>query len=166
MFFFYFFIFILSTFFLVILVSIVLTGVPCLPTHTKQALKMIELSGLKAGDRAVELGAGHGRLLFLLAKSGVQVDGYELNPLLFLFVWLKILITKQTNARIFLKSIYVADLKNVDTAFCFLFTGAMKKLSAKLFSEMKPGSRIVSYVFSIPNKEYIKKEEGIFVYKI
>jgi cyclopropane fatty-acyl-phospholipid synthase-like methyltransferase len=149
----------------VFLVSIFI-GVPCLPTHPAQARKMMELAKLKPGMKAVDLGSGHGRLVFLAAQSGATVTGYELNPFL---VWWSRMVAKVRglkNVDIKLKSIYEADLRDVDVVFAFLMDGPMKKLSPKLFSELKPGATIVSYTFSAPGHEPILREQGIWVYKV
>ncbi len=157
---------ILGLLFLVMLIS-VLIGVPCLPTHSKQAKKMIELASLRPGMKVVDLGCGAGRLLFLAAASGASVVGYELNPVL---VWWARLVTRlrgmSKDVRVELKSIYEADLSNADVVFAFLMNGPMKKLEPKLFSECKPGTMIISYTFPIPGHEPILKEEGIFVYRV
>jgi hypothetical protein len=48
------------------------------------------------------------------------------------------------------KNFYNQDLSKADIFFCFLTPKAMLKLSAKFESELKPGTRIISYAFSIP----------------
>lgn len=152
-------------FFTVMAISVFL-GVPFLPTHNKQAERMIQLSGLKQGMRAVDLGSGDGRLLFLAAKTGANVVGYELNP--FLFLWSKVLISvrRLAGVEVKFKSIYKAELKDVDVVLAFLFPKPMERLGPKLFSELKPGAKIFSYTFPIPDKTPVSKEEGIYEYHI
>ena len=152
--------------FFVYLVSAVF-GVPYLSVHNKQAKKMIDLSGLRAGQKAVDLGSGVGNLLFLAAERGGIAIGYELNP--FLVLINKYLIWKNKagdKVSVKLKSLYQADLKDVDVVFAFLLPGPMEKLEKKLFSELKNGALILSYAFPIPNQTPIKKEQGIFVYQV
>ncbi|MFA7653824.1 MAG: methyltransferase domain-containing protein [Candidatus Magasanikbacteria bacterium] len=152
--------------FIVILISS-LIGVPYLPTHKKQARLMIELANLKPGMKVVDLGSGTGRLLFLAAQKGAQAVGYEINPLLFWWTRIKIFIfRKNREVTVKFKSLYYADLKDVDVVFCFLFPNYMIKLEDKLFSELKPGAKIISYVFSITTRVPIIKKEGISVYVV
>lgn len=143
-----------------------LIGVPFLPTHMKQARVMMELAEIKPGMKVVDLGSGAGRLLFLAAARGANTVGYELNP--FLVVWTKLMARVKRLPLVAVKcqSLYDADLKDVDVVFAFLFPGPMKKLSAKLFSELKPGAKVVSYTFLIPDKQPLVKKEGIFVYQV
>jgi cyclopropane fatty-acyl-phospholipid synthase-like methyltransferase len=155
----------LALFFVLFISTII--GVPCMPTHLKQAKKMIAIANLKPGMKVVDLGSGNGRLLFLAAKTGAKAIGYELNPLL--VWWTKIAIFFRGlggQVDVKLKSIYDADLKDVDVVFAFLMPKPMAKLESKLFSELKPGAMIYSYTFSIPGHEAIKKDEGILIYRV
>lgn len=153
-------------FLLIVLVfSPLFLGVPFLPTHRKQAIKMMELAQIKPGMKMVDLGSGAGRLLFLAAKSGAQATGYELNP--FLVLWTKLVIAltgQQDKVKVYYKSIYDADIKDMDVIMMFLYPPHMKKMVEKL-REAKPGTIILSYTFALPEWQLIKKEQGIYVYK-
>jgi len=137
-----------------------------LPTHRVQARKMIELAAIKPGDTIFDLGAGHGRLLFFAAAAGAIAIGYELNPILVLYIRLRAFLYRQKNVHIHCRSLFTADTKNADTVFCFLFPKYMAKLEDKLFSEMKPGAKIIAYVFPFPHKKHALKTEGVFVYRV
>jgi len=152
--------------FIIILIS-TLIGIPCLPTHRKQARLMIELADIHPGDKVVDLGAGHGRLLFLAAAQGAQATGYELNPFLVLYIWLKTKLKKTPGTvRIKWQSLFKAEVGDADAVFCFLFPGYMPKLDAKLFGDMKAGARIITYVFSFSGRVPIIKKEGVSLYKV
>jgi len=154
----------LALWFVVILIS-TLIGVPYLPTHRKQARLMIELADIKPGMKIVDLGSGTGRLLFLAAQKGAHAVGYEINP--FLYCWTKIKIAlwrKGNQVEVKFQSLYQADLKDVDVVLCFLFPSYMVKLEDKLFSELKSGAKIISYVFSIITRVPVIKKEGVVMY--
>ena len=145
----------------------VFVGVPFVPTHQKQARHMMKLAGIKPGMNVIDLGSGAGRLLFLAARAGARTTGYELNP--FLYWWTKIEARlKGLSSLVDMKcqSLYTADVSKADVVLAFLFPEPMKRLGPKLFSEMSPGSKIVSYAFSIPGHEPTIKEQGIFVYEV
>lgn len=157
----YFLVFILVAF----VFSPLFLGVPFLPTHRKQALKMIQLSQIKPGMKVIDLGSGAGRLLFLAAKSGAQAVGYELNP--FLVIWTKLVIFlkgKRGQIKVFYKSIYDADIAQADVIMMFLYPPHMKRMVEKL-QQVKPGTVILSYAFALPDWQLIKKEQGIYMYK-
>lgn len=140
-------------------------GVPFLPTHRQQALKMMELAKIKPGMKVADLGSGAGRLLFLANSFGASAVGYELNPFLVLWTKLIIFFKNKKDVKVFYKSIYDADIADVDVIFLFLYPPHMKKLTEKIFTEMKDDAVILSYVFEFPNHKPVAKEQGIFVYK-
>lgn len=141
-------------------------GVPFLPTHRKQARKMMELAQIKSGMKVIDLGSGAGRLLFMAARCGVQAIGYELNPFLVLWTRLIIFLTGKTGqVKVFYRSIYDADIAEADVIFLFLYPPHMKKLERKIFSETKPEVKVLSYVFQFHNYTPVANEQGIFVYK-
>ncbi len=145
----------------------VFVGVPFVPTHQKQARHMVELAGITPGMNVIDLGSGAGRLLFLAARAGARTTGYELNP--FLYWWTKIEARLKGMSNVVdmkCQSLYDADVSKADVVLAFLFPEPMKRLGPKLFSEMKPGSKIVSYAFAIPNREPRIKEDGIYVYEV
>ena len=127
----------------------------------------MEIAALRPGMRAVDLGSGAGRLLFLAAALGAETVGYELNPILCFWTRLAIKL-KGLSGRVSVRcqSLYQADLSEADVVFVFLLPKPMKRLAPKLFTELKPGAIIISYAFSIPGHTPVKKEQGIFVYKV
>ncbi len=141
-------------------------GVPFLPTHRRQARKMMELAEIKPGMKVIDLGSGAGRLLFMAANQGATAIGYELNP--FLVIWTKLMILlkgKRGQIKVFYKSIYDADIADADAIMMFLYPPHMKKLESKIFNEAKPEVKILSYVFQFHNYTPIANEQGIFIYK-
>ncbi|MEX1059039.1 MAG: hypothetical protein WEC17_01255, partial [Candidatus Saccharimonadales bacterium] len=64
-------------------------GAPFLPTLKKQNSEALDLLDLKAGQVFVDLGCGDGRLLAIAASRGLNAVGYELNPFLAFYAWLR-----------------------------------------------------------------------------
>lgn len=152
---------------LLILVLSVFAGVPFVPTHMAQAKRMMELGGVGEGKLVIDLGSGAGRLLFLAAGRGASAIGYELNPILFWYTRWHAWRTKQAkNVSVKLESLYKADVSRADVVFTFLFPQPMIDLDKKLFAEMKPGSKVISYGFKIPGREPVVHEQAIYVYDV
>ena len=89
-----------------------------------------------------------------------------LNP--FLTIWTRFLILikgLKSKVNVRCQSIYQADLQDVDIVLAFLMPKPMKKLANKLFNELKPGAKIVSYAFSIPDKKPTAKHGKILIYQ-
>src|SRR5438105_4258164 len=68
---------------------VVLFGAPYLPTLKPQVKTALELADLKPGQTLLELGCGDGRVLIAAAKRGCNAVGYELNPIMAAFCWLR-----------------------------------------------------------------------------
>jgi len=139
---------------------------PYVPTPKKKVKKMLELAGLKPGEKLVDLGLGDGRILIEAAKIGAEAVGYEIDPFL---VWLsKKEIKKQgleNKIKIYRKNFWQADLKEADVVTFYGITGIMAKMERKLLKELKPGARVCSYIFPFPKWMPINHDSGIFLYQ-
>ena len=136
-------------------------------SEKKEVGKMIFLSGVKPGDKAVDLGSGDGRLVIALAKAGAEAHGYEINPVL---VWWSRREIKKAGlsdkAFIHRNNFWNMSFSKFNVVAVFGIGYMMKKLEAKLKKELKPGSRVVSNYFIFPNWQYSKKEDNIYLYEI
>ena len=61
------------------------SGAPFVPTKMEKVKKMIEVSGLKEGEKMIDLGSGDGRIVCEAAKTGAKCVGVEISP--FLYWW-------------------------------------------------------------------------------
>jgi len=142
-------------------------GAIYLPTKKDTVKKMIELAEIKPGEKAVDLGAGDGRLVIALAKSGAEAHGYEINPFLVLFAKLNIhRAGLKDKAFIHFKNFWEVNLSDFDIVAVFGISHIMEKLEAKLKKELKVGTRIISNSFSFPGWSASKKDGGVYLYKI
>lgn len=142
-------------------------GPPYVPSKDAAIREMVDLAGLKQGERVVELGSGDGRLAIALAKQGANVDGYEINPLL---VW-----TARRNARkagvsgkvrFVRKNFWRVDLAPYQVATTFGIPHVMEKLGRKLKRECQPGTRVVSNAFPIPGLKRTGRTKRAFRYTV
>lgn len=128
--------------------------------------KMILLSDIKPGEKAVDLGSGDGRLVIALANAGAQACGYEINPFL---VWSSRKNIKRAGlegkAFIYQKNLWEEDLGDFDIITLFGIKFMMKKLESKLKKEMKIGSRVVSKYFTFPDWQPSGQEDNVYLYK-
>ena len=140
-------------------------GAPFAPTNRKGAETMIRLARIQAGDRAVDIGSGDGRLVIALARSGAEAHGLEINRLL--VWWANRAIKKAglaSRARTLKKDLWKTDLSSYNVVTVFGISYIMDDLEKKLDRELKPGSRVISNRFRFPNWKPVESENGIHLY--
>lgn len=143
--------------------GVVLVGAPYLPTLTPQLETALKLANLKSGQTLLELGCGDGKVVIAAAKQGINVVGYELNPLLALIAWVRTRRYRK-NVRIVWGNFWFKDWQEADAIFVFLLTRYMEKLDKKIGQYPHKPVRLVSFAFNIKGKQPIKIKDGIYVY--
>lgn len=139
------------------------SGAPWVPVRAYDVEKLLDDAGVQKGTTYLELGCGDGRLVKAAAKRGAKAVGYELNPLLWLVAWLRCVGTP--NARVRLGDFWRVDLHASDVVMAFLVPRTMPRLAKKAAAEMKPGARLVSYIFEIPGQKPKKRRKSWLVYE-
>ncbi|MBN1779198.1 MAG: class I SAM-dependent methyltransferase [Candidatus Buchananbacteria bacterium] len=147
---------VLIGFLVVILGSFAFAGIlaaPWVPLWKKDVRRMLELAGVKEGETVFDLGAGDGRIVIMAAKEfGAKSVGFEIAFLPYFLAYIKIILSgKKKNINLRFKNFYHQDFSQADVICTFLSPQAMLKLKPKLQTETKPGCRIISYVFKIPD---------------
>ncbi len=124
---------------------------PWVPTRKRDLKRAFKLAGLKPGEIFYDLGSGTGTTVFgASAEEGVKAIGIELALPMYFFSVLKKLILRDKNAHFKLKSLFNEDLSQADVVYVFGLPNTLKeKLVTKFKKELKPGSRVLSYVFPI-----------------
>ncbi len=155
----------LAFFIIVTLFSFVLLyGAPYLPTKQAQAEAALDLLDLKPGQTLYELGCGDGRVLKRAAQNGLNVVGYELNPILVIIAWLYTWRYRR-QIKVVWGNFWRADLSKADAVFVFLLDRFMLKLDHKLMKEAVRPIKLASFAFKIPGKKALKHKAGIFLYQ-
>lgn len=102
--------------------------------------------------RFLDLGCGPGQLLAELAKARPDVvfHGVESSPLLCLLAWWRL--RPLSNVQVFWGSFWKLDLSEYDLVYAFLSPAPMERLWQQASTSMKPGSRLISNSFAIPDQ--------------
>ncbi|MHB0994891.1 MAG: SAM-dependent methyltransferase [Elusimicrobiales bacterium] len=150
-------------------VAAFILGVPFVPVPAGAARKMLEAAGLKPGETVYDLGCGDGRIVHLAAREyGAKGVGVELSPIMYLLAKARGAL-RGPSAEIRLGDFRNQDLSKADVVCCYLNSKTMAALRDKFLRELKPGARVVSCVYRIPDWEETRSEffEGlnILVYK-
>ncbi len=143
---------------LVITLSIVLglirtKGVPFINTPRDKYQAIVQAAALKPGQVVYDLGCGNAAFLVYAAQqAGISGVGFELTP--WPYVWGLFNIWRtQTAVKIYWQDFFKVSFKQADVVYCYLFPKIMTDLEAKFEQEMRPGTKVVSYGFKLPNRE-------------
>jgi hypothetical protein len=138
-------------------------GAPYLPTLDKQVRTALELAGLKRGQSLLELGCGDGKVLIAAAQRGVQVTGFELNPLLVVVCKLRCWRYRQL-VTVRWANFWTTTWPATDVIFIFGLPRIMQRLDAKIDHDVTKPARLVSFAFAIPNRKPTAERDGVFRY--
>lgn len=128
------------------------TGAPFIPTGKRYVEQMLDDVGLQRGERFVDLGAGDGRLVLSAARRGAYAIGYEMNPFLVAIAQFRIWRDGNSrHAKVYWKSLWGADLRNVDVVSIYGITNIMPRLEKKFSRELPGGARVVAFTFPLPS---------------
>jgi len=131
------------------------TSVPWAKVPAANLEQILAEIPLPKNSLVYDLGSGDGRFLFLAEKKGLRAVGYELA----LYPYLKSISRKflrGSKITIRNKDFYQSDLSEAEAIFIFLTASVMAKIGIKLKQNLKPGIKVISYGFKIPDWPIVK----------
>jgi SAM-dependent methyltransferase len=143
--------------------AVVLFGAPYLPTLKPQVQTALGLAGLKPGQTMLELGCGDGKVLVAAAKQGINIVGYELNPLLVVIAWLRTRRYRR-QVKVIWGDYWHKPWPEADAIFTFLLPKYMEKLHKKVIQYGHKPVKLVSFAFEIPGKRPSAIKNGVYLY--
>ncbi|TAK03591.1 class I SAM-dependent methyltransferase [Patescibacteria group bacterium] len=133
-------------------------GAPWVPTWRRDLDRLAGLAALKPGEHFVELGCGDARVCVEMARrSGARATGVELG----LPQWAAARLRawhSRLPVQIALGDAFSFPLADADVAYLFLMPDALAKLAPKLAAELRPGARVVSYVWPVPGMQVVRED--------
>lgn len=140
------------------------------PTPMDKVRKMLETACVTESDIVYDLGCGDGRLLRTAARlHGARGVGIEIDPFRFVWAWLMTLATGNLGkVRIRFGNFFNIVIEDATVVVLFLYGPTNDRLKRKFMRELKPGTRVVSYIwrFSGWEPEKILTEDRIYLYRI
>jgi ribosomal protein L11 methylase PrmA len=132
------------------------------PTPHEVVDDMLRLANVKKGDVLYDLGSGDGRIAITAAKRyGIRAVGIDIDP--------ERIREAKENARkagvtslveFRQEDLFKADFREATVVTLYLLPDLNVKLRPKLWSELKPGTRIVSHQFDMGNWKSEKRLES------
>lgn len=128
-----------------------INGAPFVPTPMEAVNKIMKAAKIKKGDKVYDIGCGDGRMVYIAAKD-YQADavGFELSPLVYIMARVRHLLWG-SKAKVLFRDFKHHNFKDADVVVCYLLPETLAKLQPKLDRELKKGTRVISYAFSIGN---------------
>ena len=127
--------------------------VPFVPTPRNVVDAMLALAKVGPDDFLIDLGSGDGRIVIAAAKRfgtrgfGVDIDGALVN-------------TAQREAQsqgvsdkvaFYARNLFITDISRATVVTMYLFPRVNMQLRPRLYTDLKPGTRIVSHDFDMDN---------------
>jgi tRNA1(Val) A37 N6-methylase TrmN6 len=122
---------------------------PYYPTPQTVVEKMLQLGGLKAGEKMFDLGSGDGRIVIMAAqKFHAEAVGVELDKDLWKSSVARIRkLGLEKTARIVNGDLLNQNYSSADLVTVYLLPGFIDKVSPLLDRQLKKGARVVSHDF-------------------
>lgn len=142
------------------------------PSTPEIVEEMLRLGGVKRGDVVYDLGCGDGRVVIAAAqKYGARGVGIDIDP--------QRIKEAQENARkagvtqrvkFIHQDLFQADIREATVVMLYLLPWVNLRLRPKLWSELKPGTRVVSHSHDMgdwkPEKESQAGGDTIYFWTI
>jgi hypothetical protein len=124
-------------------------GAPWVPVSKKTSQSMLELAQVTSKDKVVDFGSGDGRIIIMAAeKFGAQAVGIEADP--FRVLWSRMVIRRRGLGKlvdVIWGNFFSQTVSEASVVTVYQGQEINKRLKEKFTTELKPGTRVVSYCF-------------------
>jgi SAM-dependent methyltransferase len=140
------------------------------PTPMDKVYKMLALAEVDKDDIVYDLGSGDGRVILTAARRyGARAFGIEADPFRFVFSWFIVLLSgKCSQITLIFGNFFKKKIDKATVVVIFLYGPTNNKLRDKFIRELKPGTRVVSYIWEIDDwqMERYLPDDRIYLYVI
>lgn len=139
-------------------------------TSGRIARAMCKLARVGKKDAVYDLGSGDGTALITAASEyGARGVGIEIDPLRAYVSMTRIRLERvDDKIKVLQKNFFDVDISDASVIFVYLVPKALHRLKPKFSSELKPGTRIVSFRYKIPYLPLKEKDDlhQIYLYVV
>jgi cyclopropane fatty-acyl-phospholipid synthase-like methyltransferase len=134
--------------------------VPYVPTPNQVVEAMLNLAKVTKDDTVIDLGCGDGRIVITAAqKYGARGIGVDLNPERIAEAEANAKSAKvESRVRFVEQDLFKADIHEASVVTLYLLPSVNARLKPRLLEQLKPGTRIVSHSFDMPDWKPAAKE--------
>ena len=129
-------------------------GGPFVPTPPNIAARMLTLANVGPNDYVVDLGSGDGRLVIAAVANfkarggtGIEIDAKLVKQSRETAKKLRV----SDRATFVAGDLFAARIEQATVVTLYLLEGILGAVEAKLGRELKPGTRVVSHDYPLPN---------------
>lgn len=123
---------------------------PFVTTPANVVSAMLDLAGVRAGDRLIDLGSGDGRIVIAAAKRGARALGVEID---------RALVERSREAArregvadratFVAQDLFETDVSDANVVTLYLLPDVNARLAPKFLATLRPGTRIVSHDYGL-----------------
>lgn len=141
--------------------------IPFVPSSDDSVTTMIKLAGIRPGEKAIDLGAGDGKLVIAMARKGARATGVEIDEGRWQLANSNIKNQGLDGlACVVHGSFWEQDLGKYDLIVLYGVPSIMERLEAKIMKEARSNCRVISNRFEFPHWNFARKKEHILRYDI
>lgn len=144
---------------------------PWVPTFRRDLDRVNKIVNLKPGDTFLEAGCGNARVTIYIAKNNPEANIIGVEYSFLMFVWAKVrsVLSGLSNLTIRYGDALKVDVSDMDVVYTYGLTDTVnEKLLPKMKQELRPGSRFISYAFTIEGdnvaKDVSETSSNIYIY--
>ncbi len=138
-------------------------------TPPKLARIECELAKVRKGDMIYDLGSGEGTALIIAAKEyGARGVGIEIDPFRAFISKINVKFAGVSDKiEIRKENFFDIDISDATVVFMYLIPKTLVKLRLKFLKELKPGTRVVTFVYRMDLPLIAKDDKAeLYVYEI
>lgn len=141
---------------------------PYYPSRIGQLDELWSYLDIDSKDKKfIDIGSGDGRTVFWASRKGMIAHGIDINPYLTLLSRFRNLFSKNKKHVSFTNGdFFKADYSDYNIIYLYIFKEAMEGIKDNLFTKTKPGTLIISNVFSFKDIEPTDKFKRFKIYKV
>lgn len=144
-------------------------GAYFLPTKNIQVDTIINFLNKKDKSKlkVVDLGSGTGTILNALAKNNLKADGFEINILLYILSYLRMVFSRQHKyVQIYKRNFWEVSLKDYNVVIIYGIGYMLEDIQAKIKKELVKGSLVISIRFKLDKLNLIEEQNNVFFYSV